>query len=103
MERRLHLRVQDIFEKQFNVDFKGYAATEVDEFLDSVIEDYQKYDSMIQELGERLQRFEAEIQTLRNRNIELEGIVAAKPEQTVPSNVDIIKRLSRLEAEVFKK
>ncbi|MGL5540727.1 MAG: DivIVA domain-containing protein, partial [Erysipelotrichaceae bacterium] len=35
MERRLHLRVQDIFEKQFNVDFKGYAATEVDEFLDS--------------------------------------------------------------------
>ncbi|MGL5541474.1 MAG: DivIVA domain-containing protein, partial [Erysipelotrichaceae bacterium] len=88
---------------QFNVDFKGYAATEVDEFLDSVIEDYQKYDSMIQELGERLQRFEAEIQTLRNRNIELEGIAASKQEQPVLSNVDIIKRLSRLEAEVFKK
>lgn len=42
MDRRFNLKVEDVLEKQFNIDFKGYAASEVDEFLDMVIQDYQQ-------------------------------------------------------------
>ncbi len=41
MEKRFKLTVEDVLEKQFNIDFKGYASGEVDEFLDLIISDYQ--------------------------------------------------------------
>ena len=47
MEKRFNLTVQEVLDKQFNVDFKGYSSVEVDEFLDLVIADYQEYDEMI--------------------------------------------------------
>ena len=45
--KTFELTVQQILDKQFNIDFKGYNAQEVDEFLDLVIQDYQKYDEKI--------------------------------------------------------
>ena len=44
MAKDMNLTAQEIYEKEFHVDLKGYAPAEVDEFLDMVIEDYQKYD-----------------------------------------------------------
>ncbi|MGL5978031.1 MAG: DivIVA domain-containing protein [Erysipelotrichaceae bacterium] len=102
MEKRLHFSVGEIFEKQFNVDFKGYAAKEVDEFLDLVIRDYETYDQIIKELGERLQLFEAKHQALTNQIVELEGRSNYKEQPNPNNTVDILKRLSRLEAAVFK-
>ena len=34
MEKRFKLKVEDVLNKQFNIDFKGYSSVEVDEFLD---------------------------------------------------------------------
>ena len=39
MENKLNLDPQTILDKEFHVDFKGYSPAEVDEFLDSVIQD----------------------------------------------------------------
>ena len=47
MDKRFKLTVEDVLNKQFNIDFKGYSSIEVDEFLDLVISDYQEYDQMI--------------------------------------------------------
>ena len=44
MTKEMNLTAQEIFEKEFHVDIKGYAPAEVDEFLDLIIEDYQVYD-----------------------------------------------------------
>ena len=44
----MNLTAQEIYEKEFHVDLKGYAPAEVDEFLDMVIEDYQKYDEKVE-------------------------------------------------------
>ena len=44
MEKRFKLKVEDVLNKQFNIDFKGYSSVEVDEFLDLVINDYQEYE-----------------------------------------------------------
>ena len=34
--KTFELTVKDIYDKQFNIDFKGYNAQEVDEFLDEL-------------------------------------------------------------------
>ena len=39
---KLELTPEKILNMQFDVDFKGYSANEVDSFLDVVLEDYQK-------------------------------------------------------------
>ena len=49
----MNLTAQEIYEKEFHVDLKGYAPAEVDEFLDMVIEDYQKYDEKVEELQKK--------------------------------------------------
>ena len=65
MEKRFKLKVEDVLNKQFNIDFKGYSSVEVDEFLDLVINDYQEYDAMIENLGERLQEYEKQIAAMK--------------------------------------
>ena len=98
MEKRFKLKVEDVLNKQFNIDFKGYSSVEVDEFLDLVINDYQEYD-----LGERLQEYEKQIAAMKAKIIELEGKQGAVQEESAAANgnVDILKRLTRLENAVF--
>ena len=43
MAGKVNLDIQTILDKEFNIDFKGYNATEVDNFLDLIIQDYQTY------------------------------------------------------------
>ncbi len=102
MDRRFNLKAQEVYEKQFNVDFKGYAAAEVDAFLDMVIQDYQQYEEWVQELGAMMQKYENTIETMKVKIAELENNRGSEEKIAVGSNVDILKRLSRLEAEVFK-
>lgn len=101
MIQNVQLKAEDILNKQFNVDFKGYNAAQVDEFLDVVLQDYQVYEEKMREVSEMLQKYEVMIEDLR-RQLELANQV--EPSFTVSSinNVDILKRLSRLEAEVFR-
>ena len=104
MEKRFNLKIEDVLDKQFNVDFKGYAPAEVDEFLDQVIQDYQSYEAMIHELGLTLQKYEQTIETLKAKNQEMAMASSRNDDKMVAvSNVDILKRLSKLEAEVFRK
>lgn len=105
MEKRFKLSIEDVLEKQFNIDFKGYSSSEVDEFLDLVICDYQQYNKMIEELGDHLQEYEKQINALKAKIVELEGKQSVAPGEstTITNHVDILKRLSRLESEVFRK
>ena len=89
MAKNMNLTAQDVYSKEFHVDLKGYAPAEVDEFLDQVIEDYQEYDEKIEELSQAVTRYEQE--TMRN------GMVNAGNSD----QVDILKRISRLEQAVF--
>ena len=42
-EERIVLTIQDILEKEFKIDPRGYRMQEVDKFLDIVIKDYNEY------------------------------------------------------------
>ena len=98
------LKPMDIHNKEFKKAMRGYDAEEVDEFLDSVIQDYQIYERKIGELGEKLMAQERANASLKARIIELESRQKVMEEagQNSFNQVDILKRLSRLEQEVYK-
>jgi len=104
MEKIGKLDVHMILNKEFNVDFKGYSASEVDAFLDLVIQDYQKFNQLLGEANqqiEQLQRINAQYQA---KLIETQGRldVSGTAEPTV-NQVDLLKRLAKLEQEVYSK
>lgn len=108
MAKDMNLTAQEIYEKEFHVDLKGYAPAEVDEFLDMVIEDYQKYDEKEEELGAAVTRYEEKIKelqqqlfALQSENENLNEKVNSDFVNGSSNTVDILKRIARLEKAVF--
>ncbi|MCF0246275.1 MAG: DivIVA domain-containing protein [Ileibacterium sp.] len=108
MAKDTNLSAQEIYEKEFHVDVKGYYAQEVDEFLDQVIEDYQTYDEKLEELGQALARYEEKIKELQQQVFALQTENGNLNEQLKSDfkngnsdQVDILKRIARLENAVF--
>jgi DivIVA domain-containing protein len=106
MAGKVNLDIQTILTNEFDIDFKGYNAEEVDRFLDLVIEDYQTYQDTLSELNAKISELERTNASLRAKLIEEEGrtraLEANTPAASGAANVDILKRLSRLEEQVFE-
>ncbi len=107
MSGKVNLDLQSILDKQFDIDFKGYSPSEVDSFLDLVMEDYQTYQDITAELNQKIAELERTNASLRAKLIEEEGRTRALESKPTPAaqgaaNVDILKRLSRLEEQVFE-
>lgn len=103
--KKLNLNPEDILNFEPKVDFKGYSAAEVDEFLDSVLEDYQTMEDNVQDLLNLISKLQEQVKTLTAKNVELEGKkkVFDLANTTQYSSVDVLKRLSRLEEQVYNK
>ena len=100
---RLYLTPQEILEKEFKVDARGYRPQEVDKFLDMVIRDYTEYSNIVRKL-------EKDIKDLTDDNIKLKQEIrrlqeVASSSSDAPSrsinNVDLLKRISQLEKVVY--
>jgi DivIVA domain len=104
MEKEFQLDIDKILNQEFSVDFKGYSPQEVDQFLDMVIQDFQTYDSVIEELEERLRVALKNNASLKNSITELEGKVSSFKNMDGNINqIDLIRRIARLEEIVFRK
>lgn len=103
MTNKLNLDIHTILDTQFNIDFKGYSPKDVDAFLDLVMEDYETYQNISAQLNERVSELERTNASLRAKLIELEAKTRSYEESAGANinNVDILKRLSRLEQEVY--
>ncbi|MCI5773865.1 MAG: DivIVA domain-containing protein [Erysipelotrichaceae bacterium] len=103
MTNKLNLDIHTILDTQFNIDFKGYSPKDVDAFLDLVMEDYETYQNISAQLNERVSELERTNASLRAKLIELEAKARSYEESSSAniSNVDILKRISRLEQEVY--
>jgi DivIVA domain-containing protein len=101
--KKLNLTPEEILNKEFNVDFKGYSPAEVDAFLDSVLEDYQIMEENVQQLLDTVSTLQNQVKELTEKNVELEGRKMAfdLSNTTSYSSVDILKRISRLEEQVY--
>jgi len=98
------LNEQAIFSKEFNVEFKGYSTLEVDTFLDQVILDYQYFNFELQKAKEIIQQLQQQNALLQSKLIEAQG--KASVLNNVDNNVnqvDLLKRLAKLEQEVYNK
>ena len=103
-QNKITLTPQNILEKEFKIDTRGYRLREVDQFLDIIIGDYEQFFSIINELEKEKNDLQSEVMTLKKelRDSKL-SMEAARSNAEVPemTNVDIIKRVSQLEKMVY--
>ncbi len=105
-QNKITLTPQEILEKDFKIDTRGYRLKEVDQFLDVIIGDYEQFfiiiDSLEKEKAELLREIMSLKQELRNAKVNVE-IAKSNSDTTEISNLDILRRLSKLEKEVYGK
>ena len=103
-QNKIKLMPQDILEKNFKIDTRGYRLKEVDQFLDDIISDYEQFLEIINNLEKEKADLLGEImnlkQELRNSKLNMEVASNTRSNGEV-TNVDIIRRLSKLEKMVY--
>ena len=93
---------KDIFEQEFGREVRGYSKVEVDEFLDDVIKDYETYAAQVKSLRQEIAELKEELSRKpKSLPVQTEPLEAATTSSM--TNFDILKRLNRLEKEVFGK
>ena len=102
---KIALTMQNILEKEFKIDARGYRMQEVDKFLDVIMGDYTELFNTIDRLEDEkeqllndIMRLKQEIRTIKT-NIE----VAKNSGEREVTNVDLIRRISQLEKIVYGK
>ena len=95
---------QDILEKEFKIDTRGYRLKEVAQFLDIIIGDYEQFLNIINNLEKEKADLLGEIMSLKQelRNSKM-SVEVARNNVEVPevTNLDILRRLSQLEKMVY--
>ena len=105
---RIYLTAQDILEKEFKIDARGYRPQEVDKFLDMVIRDYSEFNSTIKRLENEKKNLQDDNNKLKqeirylNEQLEMRSSLENNNTRTL-TNVDLLKRISQLEKVVFGK
>ena len=96
--------MQDILEKEFKIDARGYRLQEVDKFLDVIIKDYNEYNNIIRSLEKEKKNLIDENTILKNevRNLK-SSIEAARIGEKEITNVDLLRRISQLEKIILGK
>ena len=103
-QNKITLMPQDILEKEFKIDTRGYRLKEVDQFLDIIISDYEQFLNIINNLEKEKADLLGEIMSLKQelRNSKMSVEVARNQVDTPEvTNVDILRRLSQLEKMVY--
>ncbi len=103
----INLTPEDILNKEFRIDTRGYRLKEVDQFLDEIIADYQTFNKIILDL-QKEKEDQTEIilnlkQEIRDLKTTVEISRSANKDDISGTNLDILKRLSSLEKAVFGK
>lgn len=103
-QNKIKLMPQDILEKNFKIDTRGYRLKEVDQFLDDIIGDYEQFLEIINNLEKEKADLLAEImqlkQELRNSKLSVE-VASNNSSNGEITNVDVMRRLSQLEKMVY--
>ncbi len=103
---RINLTSQDILEKEFKIDARGYRLQEVDQYLDIIIKDYEEMTSIIRELEadkkellEENMNLKKEVRKLRTKL----DVIEESDSGVSGANADLLRRLSNLEKVIYGK
>lgn len=107
MNQNLNLSQEDILEKEFKIDTRGYRLKEVDQFLDLIIQDYGVFIDVIKKQEAEKDKLTDEVirlkKQLRDASVNAEIAKASSISNTgAINNVDILKRISNLEKAIFE-
>lgn len=103
---KISLTPQDILDKEFKIDARGYRPQEVDKFLDLVINDYGEFLTEIKKLKKEITALNDENAKLKNELRRIKANIEAaegSASSNNVSNVDLLRRLSQLEKVVYGK
>ena len=109
IENKIRLSPKRILINEFSIETKGYSANEVDSYLDIVKEDYLNFQSMLNESYDEIESLQKENAALRRKLNELlrerqdQRDNAHVMEESLNNNVDVLRRISQLEREVYHK
>lgn len=114
-QNKVTLTPQDILEKEFKIDTRGYRLKEVDQFLDIIIGDYEALFKIIrenekekEELNEQIVELKHQIRNLKTSIEIAKGAAAEAGAEDMGlnnsnTNLDIMRRLAQLEKIVYGK
>ena len=102
-QNKITLTPQEILEKDFKIDTRGYRLKEVDQFLDVIISDYEQFFAIIDSLEKEKAELLREIMTLKQdlRNAKMNAEIVKNTDTMEISNLDILRRLSQLEKDLY--
>ena len=103
---KILLTAQDILEKDFKIDARGYRPQEVDKYLDVIINDYTEFNAIIKRQAKEIQALTDDNAKLKQEYSKLRSRLEAASEESggsrnTPNNVDLLRRISQLEKVVF--
>ena len=100
---QISLTPQDILDKEFKIDTRGFRPQEVDKFLDVIITDYTKFITIIKRLdSEKKELIEENLKLKRELRENKDKIDLLKSTSSKEmTNVDMLRRISSLEKIVF--
>ena len=101
IEERIQLTSNDILEKQFKIDARGYRPQEVDAFLDVVIKDYAEYNNLLAQYDNEMRKILKENSNLKEEIRKLKSTLSIAETNKGVTNVDILRRLGELEKIVY--
>ena len=103
MDGKFYLTTQDILDKEFKIDARGYRAQEVDKFLDMVINDYTEFMNIIKKHKKENRVLTSDYNRLKEEYRKLrDNIEDASSETGISSsNLDLLRRISNLEKTVY--
>lgn len=103
---KISLTPQEILDKEFKIDARGYRPQEVDKFLDIVINDYHEFIAEIKNYKKDVAFLQDENNKLRNELRRIKANIEAAEgtaSSSQVSNIDLLRRLSQLEKVVYGK
>lgn len=102
IDDKLFLTPEEILNKEFKIDARGYRMQEVDKFLDMVIRDYTEFLRTIKKLEKDNLDLIEDNKKLQMEYRKLKSAISASSEGA-NANVDVFRRLSNLEKIVYGK
>ena len=104
---KIYLTPQEILDKEFKIDARGYRPQEVDKFLDMIIRDYTEFIAIIKKQEKEIQDLTGDNISLKNEirrlRTNIEAVEGSDNGFKGVNNVDLLRRLSQLEKVVFGK
>ena len=102
IDDKLFLTPEEILNKEFKIDARGYRMQEVDKFLDMVIRDYTEFLRTIKKLEKDNLDLIEDNKKLQMEYRKLKSAISASSDGA-SANVDVLRRLSNLEKIVYGK